>query len=169
MAPKRTSPDNIICIDLTKDVKDSDEDKNDLQRMKKKLRISPDAVKSEAWPFPATSLVGFAGSNDDNCSDNDEVEVVEDISTYQPAATAAAAASKNDDVEVVGTKNQVRLPHMRQHCTEKPFDFPGFSTAARNATRMQFCENCYCYVCDIKAGECKSWSTHSGASDHGHM
>ncbi len=60
---------------------------------------------------------------DDDDDDDDEVMVVE------PVAAAAAASSEDananegadDDLVVVGEKNVMRLPHMRQHCTQFKF------------------------------------------------
>jgi hypothetical protein len=63
------------------------------------------------------------------------------------AAATASAAPNGDDVELVGTKNSTRLSHMRQHCTEHPF----------SVDPKLFCQDCYCYVCDVPASECETW------------
>ena len=48
-----------------------------------------------------------------------EVEVLEHIPPS--VASVAPHPTADDDVAVVGTLNQVNLPHMRKHCTEQPF------------------------------------------------
>eukprot|EP00037_Helgoeca_nana_P030426 m.375810 g.375810 ORF g.375810 m.375810 type:complete len:1020 (+) comp28186_c1_seq1:26-3085(+) len=43
-------------------------------------------------------------------------------------------------------------PHVREHCKNKPFG------------TKEFCDNCYCYVCDAPASGCSSWDTHYKAT-----
>jgi hypothetical protein len=96
---------------------------------------------------------------------DDEIEIVDKVDTFQalePTTTAVA----DDEIEVVGTKNQVLLPHMRQHCTEKPFSNSS-DKGARDAENQSTCECCYCYVCDAKADECQVWQQHCHATDKG--
>ena len=50
------------------------------------------------------------------------------------------------------------LPHLRCDCLVHKISIAPAS----------FCPNCYCYVCDIKACECKSWGNGSQPSDHCH-
>lgn len=70
----------------------------------------------------------------------------------------------NDDVEIVGAKNELKLPHMRQHCTACPFDKTGFNLTGTYPlktiqTNALTCDLCYCYVCDCPVKDCKSWSS----------
>ena len=86
---------------------------------------------------------------------------------------------EDDSVEIVGTKNYVHLPHMRQHCTIHPFlqppDNSSESSLELSSTMMadttdnnfKFCKQCYCYVCDVKVGECPLWPTHCHGTDRG--
>lgn len=95
----------------------------------------------------------------------DDVEIVdapEALSDPMDICTTAAEAQggevKDDnDLTVMGTVNQVRLPHMRQHCPEFLFA----------ADAMKFCDCCYCYICDVPVKECANWSSHSKATDEG--
>jgi hypothetical protein len=106
--------------------------------------------------------------------EEDDVEVMEAPAPRNiPTATTAGAAGSNnsDEIEVVGTVNQVLLPHMRQHCTEEPF-LPytgGTGTAAegRLDNNMKVCRLCYCYVCDVEASKCPDWKRHCSATDTG--
>jgi hypothetical protein len=58
----------------------------------------------------------------DHEMEKDDVEVLEALPRNVPTTATAAARSKNsgEEIEVVGTVNQVLLPHMRQHCTKEP-------------------------------------------------
>jgi hypothetical protein len=128
--------------------------------------------------------------NNDDDDDDDDIQVLDplEVNTLFCApvrstttatgtnTTSASASASNDndgddnDIELVGTKNHVLLPHMRQHCTEKTFQSnTGYSTAARRAVNAQFCTHCYCYVCDVLVSECASWEAHCLATDQGVM
>ena len=96
----------------------------------------------------------------------------------------------DDDIQVVGTVNTVALPHMRPHCTVYPFKKKKNQLAVINLSKddddeddnnnndadsidnknpnRQYCNLCYCYVCDVPAKDCKEWSKeshHCNASD----
>lgn len=78
--------------------------------------------------------------------------------------TSGTANNNNDNDEeeeeltVIGTKGGynalVDFPHARQNCVSHPF---------ANGNRQLHCDNCYCYVCDCPAADCKSWSSHCEA------
>jgi hypothetical protein len=102
--------------------------------------------------------------------EDEEVEVMEAPAPINipTAARAAARSSNSDEIEVVGTVNQVLLPHMRQHCTEEPFlATTGGSVTARLANNVKVCSLCYCYVCDVEASKCPAWRQHCSATDSG--
>jgi hypothetical protein len=107
-------------------------------------------------------------------NEEEDVEVLEAPASRNipTAATAAARSSSSDEIEVVGTVNQVLLPHMRQHCTEELFS-PfrcSYGTAAKEerlTNNVKICSLCYCYVCDVKASKCPKWHQHCSASDSG--
>lgn len=83
---------------------------------------------------------------------------------------------------MVGAKNELKLPHLRQHCVEKPFDksfsavvWPGmqafdFSVVAKlyglaSSKNSAACADCFCWVCDAPWKDCASWGLHCHASD----
>ena len=107
--------------------------------------------------------------------EEDDVEVLEAPAprNIPTAATTTARSSNSDEIEVVGTVNQVLLPHMRQHCTEEPFlPFIGSSralTEERLDNNVKVCSLCYCYVCDVEASKCPTWHHHCSATDSGPM
>lgn len=110
-------------------------------------------------------------------SNDDDIEIVEPTETPMvPVARLPSNTSNDDDIEVVGAVNEVRLPHMRQHCTQFKFDpTPAvmlFGKGYRKETleaNYQSCELCYCYACDCLVKECTSWqlaSSTDSASNH---
>jgi ribosomal protein L37AE/L43A len=78
---------------------------------------------------------------------------------------------EDEDVAVIGTRNRIRLPHMRQHCTDHLFCIGHGKVLPQFVTRLQqntaHCNLCYCYVCDVLADQCPAWATHCYATDAG--
>jgi hypothetical protein len=105
-------------------------------------------------------------TNDDD-GDDDDIQVLDPlevntllcapVTVMQPGNNATSAPPDgNDDIELVGTKNHVLLPHMHQHCTEKSFQGnTGYSTAARNPSIPV--RTSHSYVCDVPARDANTW------------
>ena len=89
---------------------------------------------------------------------DDEVEIVDPPPPKMPIKTERTSAG--GDVEIVGTVNEVKLPHMRPHCTEHPFQ-------SGDDSNIQACDLCFCFVCDVPYNECKEWRSHCDATDKG--
>ena len=209
MSKKRPSPASVACIDLTED---DDEHQQNLEEVRKRLKSTPAA--SAAAKVKSEDVIALDDSDDDDgggkigsCAAlqqqamkqeastqtlSSEVEVIErEGPEIHPVAAASAGA--DEDIEVVGTANESRLPHMRQHCTEKKFvkdvihlQSKAYKTAEQSqavrdglASNSACCDLCYCFVCDKPAKECTSWvssretsskasrSSHCHASDTG--
>ena len=199
---KRPSPDSVICIDLTEDDDEREESLNDVR---KRLKGTPDAkapskVKTEGAARRRKPVSFVVDDEDDNGGRNShlraslqqqalksEVEVVEPAAPEIHAASSARGAA-DEDIELVGTANETRLPHMRQHCPDNKFvqDVSHLQRQGRTFTERQslkenmqdngsFCDLCFCFVCDKPAKECTSWSSpgltvsscHCHASDTG--
>ena len=138
-------------------VVDDDDDDEDAKPAAKR-------VKTE---HPSTTTTTTTTTN----NDSDEVQVLPPVDLFQATANdtslaASAAAAPDTDIAVVGTKNHVNLPHMRQHCTEYQFE-PSLYKIGRQAVNVKTCTCCYCYVCDIPATECTAWQIHCHATDKG--
>jgi len=76
------------------------------------------------------------------------------------AAAAAAAADDDDDDDVTfvgrtGALALVDFPHARENCAQHLWK-PG--------SERTYCENCYCFVCDIPASTCREWEQHCKAT-----
>lgn len=130
-------------------------------------RLGSDSILSDANKKAKSALASPAKVLFDLSSDT-EIEIVTNIDSFQGIANTEMTSG---DIVVVGTKNHTKLPHMRQHCTEKPFETRVLKeTVERIAnSNLSFCELCYCYVCDEKASECKLWHKHCHATDQGGM
>jgi hypothetical protein len=104
-------------------------------------------IKTEGSAAAAASVVQY-----------DDVEVVE---ASAPAISTADVATKNfdadndDDVIMVGTINEVRLPHMRHFCVKFEFQQNPKSRFDISTKNSEYCDLCYCYVCDTPVKECK--------------
>ena len=56
----------------------------------------------------------------------------------------------DDEIQITGSTGKNALsdfPHARHLCLVKP----------HTKNQEEFCPNCYCYICDIKASECSEW------------
>ena len=60
----------------------------------------------------------------------------------------------DDDVAILGVENECKLPHARGDCPKHKFQIGSYSVCSNH------CAQCYCYVCDAPAGDCKSWGAH---------
>ncbi len=101
---------------------------------------------------------------------DDEIEVM-DGESYRTQASATAVSVSNvasksadndeEELEIVGTNNEQRLPHNRQNCLDFRFcasNSNGKSGGGGNPSdNAKFCSLCYCYVCDKPASECDNW------------
>jgi len=105
---------------------------------------------------------------------DDEIEIVnEDEGLSTPLLAASKTNSKDADVELLGTRNEVILPHSRHDCLKNVFlltkcSGPETGRAFRATCQNQkHCDKCYCYVCDCLASECKEWTKkeHCNATD----
>jgi hypothetical protein len=73
-------------------------------------------------------------------------------------ASSQAASEADEDIFVVGTANECRLPHMRQHCPDHKVVQDVWVAINQEETlahgNLAFCHLCYCYVCDKPAKDC---------------
>ena len=124
----------------------------------KKQKTHDSGVIDLTGPNDSAPRAGLTIDSDDN-----EVQIVDPPPRATPVKTDAHnKPNGDDDVEVMGTVNSVRLPHMRCHCTEYPF------VENQKENNGQTCDLCYCYVCDVPVKECKEWkASHCDATDKG--
>jgi hypothetical protein len=138
---------------------------------------SENAANDNRKPAAVTTTTTATQGDDDD----DDVQVVEAPRTIPTAASLAAAtdtdtSTNNDEIQVVGTVNQMLLPHMRQHCTSHSFLQNNDPRRLTNKEmkklsnhNMKVCSLCYCYACDVVASECPKWRVHCLATDRGPM
>ena len=99
----------------------------------------------------------------------DPEELLECMEVEAPEPTGAAGAGEeqedtdadDDDVTFVGRTGDNALadfPHARENCVTKPWKSGLFQT------NQAFCVNCFCFVCDSPASECKEWASHAQAT-----
>ena len=183
---KRRSPDSVVCIDLTED--DDDRDQN-LEDVRKRLKGTPSAAA--ASKVKMEGIIEIDSDSDDgggkigSCAaleqqarikkqqETHELSEVEVIPRIAPVIHPVAASIADEEIELVGTANESRLPHMRQHCPENKFVADVIHmqacfhmTEERTAAKVEglqgnpkFCDLCFCYVCDKPASECATWGS----------
>ena len=142
----------------------------DLESVRKRL-VDSSSTNATEFSIPGNKKIKVEKDLDENVDTTDpEVEIIE-MDQFQLEETTRIqcnnASILNDDVQVVGTKHHVNLPHMRQHCTNCPYVVPSMKCLDKVWTNRGFCEACYCYVCDCKVSECCFWFQHCHASDKG--
>lgn len=146
-----------MCIDLTGDDSSSSDD-DDCKPAAKATPKRP-KVKSEGTRSSARKVTPRF--------EDDGLEIVDaPVAASAEAASmpASAADEAEEEIQMVGGKNLVNLPHTRQNCTQNQFD-PALYNLAFSFKRetidknKETCEQCYCYVCDKPATECDKWSS----------
>ncbi|KAJ1483774.1 hypothetical protein T484DRAFT_1799074, partial [Baffinella frigidus] len=73
-----------------------------------------------------------------------------------------SASGENQDLIITSQSGSFSadLPHARAHCVTYPFMITKERAGAAGGQKNeQFCNNCFCYVCDVKASECQGWLT----------
>ena len=168
MSKKRPSPDSVICIDLTENDSDHEQNKRlvDVRRRlnrsdsstKKKVKVKDENIKAAA-----ISKLNLAEHG---------LEIVQPMAqplvpvARAPSASAVAEDEDEIEIEIMGAKNELRLPHLRQDCSQFKFDATPFNrsqcySSSVLETNAKCCDLCYCYVCDCPVKDCTSWRSES--------
>jgi SNF2-related domain len=162
---------SVIVIDSDSDDDDGDRKtaaSSSLSAQKKKPKVEPEdkkkpSIKQEGQKLAAAKPTSIA---------EDGLEVVENVGPRMVAAAAAAASTGDDDVVLEGVANEVRLPHLRQDCTQHPFapqNLPYWFTTghtldlANMEKNEKHCDLCFCYVCDCPVKDCDKWYKHQAS------
>lgn len=117
----------------------------------------------------ASADIAMLVSDDDDDDDDEEDEEDDDVMEIDPSASNGAGDAGDagdadeDGIQItgqVGTATARDMPHPRSLCAKNTF-----ATASPFQKQMDTCNQCYCYVCDLKVSDCKKWATHCLA-DH---
>jgi len=67
--------------------------------------------------------------------------------------------SDEDELVIVGCSGafSAELPHARAHCVNRPHRIVKDRVGVEGDNNEQYCPNCFCYVCDVKASQCQGW------------
>lgn len=120
-------------------------------RPKRKREHNPEVVDLENWnsgdELGGEERDGSVGDDDKNGEENGK-----------GIGDRADDGGNGEDLTVVGTQRGVLAladyAHMRADCVVKEFV---------KGKWHEWCEKCFCYICDIPVGECKEWSKHCKA------
>ena len=130
------------------------------------LRDASTSASGSAAAAASTSANAMGGDEEDDEPVEEVAPPPRGVSTSTSGSIAAstsanandADADDDDDVTFVGRTGALALvdfPHARENCAQHPWK-PGFERT--------FCENCYCFVCDIPASTCREWEQHCKAT-----
>ena len=122
----------------------------------------PSRVSASPTGEAGREAIGAAASLDND--GDDVVEVVDGeprrarpgAASARPTTATATEDDGDEELEIVGTHNEQRLPHNRQDCLECRYVPAGDDTRADDSN-ARYCGLCYCYVCDRPAFECEDW------------
>jgi hypothetical protein len=102
--------------------------------------------------------------------EEDEVEIVEPPAKMLCVDISPGKSSHEEEVNVVGVIEGVQFPHPRHGCTKNPFRFfDSSSWQDRTESNMDYCEKCYCFVCEVPAKSCPEFKKHCHANDRDDM
>ncbi|CAN8192163.1 unnamed protein product [Coccothraustes coccothraustes] len=65
------------------------------------------------------------------------------------------------DLVVTYCKQASVMPHARHDCSTQPFERRESDTCFPLGKNADFCDQCYCYICDKLAAECELWTVPS--------
>ncbi len=183
---KRKSPNSVVDMNKVIEILDSDDDDDDLpanaaaslpaKRQKTEATLASyhakDIGAKTLFPAAAAAAKQPSPASDDDCVMLAEAPQQQMTLCPEQATTASSTGNlkrgDDDDIELVGCKNQCRFPHLRQHCIDKPFApaspyfVNGFlvcmtspSPSLQGGKNVEMCDLCYCYICDKPAKDCQ--------------
>jgi hypothetical protein len=183
---RRKSPNSAVIVDNGIEIHDSCDDVDSPTTAAAKRQKTGDAfttsnvVANDGGVGTLFADAAAAAKELPLDDDDDDCIVVEapeqEMTKYLTFSNASLESGTYDDeIEVVGCKNECRFSHFRQDCREKPF--VPMSPQMANGTNIFFttnnvanlfseddtnaetCDKCYCYICNMPANECQVCET----------
>ncbi|XP_061416197.1 uncharacterized protein LOC133347711 isoform X2 [Lethenteron reissneri] len=91
---------------------------------------------------------------------DESVIIISDVDDFNQSSNDLSTRSDADDsIIVTFSKKAEVLPHARSDCTSNIFRPAENELSCPLSMNSAFCEQCYCYVCDGLASQCKYWTT----------
>merc|ERR1712193_581784 len=78
--------------------------------------------------------------------------------TEEKKAKVETVELSDDELEVVSITRADPLPHIRADCASKPYTFTDNVKIGPYMKNAEFCDKCFCYICDKPAKECQFWA-----------
>ncbi|GAA6072235.1 uncharacterized protein zgc:112980 isoform X1 [Tachysurus ichikawai] len=97
-----------------------------------------------------------AGGDHTGALDNSSILIVEDNDSSKEA-TSETTETVDDDVTITFSRKASVLPHARYDCTVS-FSFTDSNISEPESSNAAYCEQCFCYICDHLASQCKFWT-----------
>ncbi|MCI4393497.1 hypothetical protein PGIGA_G00158060 [Pangasianodon gigas] len=97
-----------------------------------------------------------AGGGHTGALDNCSVLIVEE-ENEKSKDLAETTEILDEDVTITFSRKASVLPHARYDCTVS-FSFTDSDVSHPESENAAFCEQCFCYICDQLASQCKFWT-----------
>ncbi|XP_077991556.1 uncharacterized protein LOC144445791 [Glandiceps talaboti] len=152
-----------------------------VKNQKRQLHSSNMATK-ETSVFP--SNCNQATSNEDSVIILDDDPMMADLDISQDVVEVSVTTTESskqasvqlseqmvdEDIEITFSRpsETITYPHPRADCSLHSFTKTDDVNLGPVLGNVKFCDNCFCYVCDFKAAECKEWDITSGAHCNAH-
>ena len=96
--------------------------------------------------------------------DEDGLEIVDMDESEEEEKMEDEEEKIDDEVVMIGSGPEITtFPHSRHDCLLHPIQGKSKTFKMKN-----FCENCFCFVCDVKVAECTHWKDHCMAVNNAH-
>jgi hypothetical protein len=163
MAAKQVSPDTVIDLTLDSDNEQDKRQVGDVRKIlysgsrKKNKRAKTERADNAPMQYDDVEIIdppitedrkpaaATAATTSTPTTNHDGVEIVDAPAPPVAAATSARKENADEDLQVVGTKNEVRLPHNRCSCTTLKFTANLFDRDDLREANDKHCDLCYCY------------------------
>ncbi|XP_058236341.1 uncharacterized protein zgc:112980 isoform X2 [Hemibagrus wyckioides] len=96
------------------------------------------------------------GGDHTGALDNSSILIVED-SDERKDMSSEPSVTVDDDVTITFSRKANVLPHARYDCTVS-FSFTDSNISEAESSNAAYCEQCFCYICDHLASQCKFWT-----------
>lgn len=162
---KRNAPNDVIDLTL-----DSDEDEKTAsiesvqqenqggQKKKKAKNEAPRSTRTSPARYEEVEIIESPARARKPAapSEDDDILIVDAPAPKISVDSASGNTNINGDaeIELAGVVNEIKLPHMRVHCTKFKFQANPKNKADIRACNEKHCDLCYCYACDCPVKDC---------------
>lgn len=151
---KQAQNSSVIVLDSDDEMADTHtHTQQELDAAEEETRQEPDDQIRDSSQVPSQAAGGREGGGNGSVSSSNDTRPAEDEELVFVSSTGELAGD---------------LPHPRNLCPRHKFWAVGDNMenvpADKAAQNRNYCENCYCFLCDVHSSSCRTWSTDNGLS-----